>query len=150
MDKARCNVAKLRKHKDLLAALRELQPNMSYTPLTMKRALWEVAEAKKETWAFTMADMEDFSSRVSARIRTMARHCQQALRKPCPPAWARVMFGITAEPVEDAATLQEETQSQTQELEESQGVEWFFGYNSEYCTAWRVLSTASSTKHAEH
>ena len=82
------------------------------------------------------------SSEVGARIRTMARHCAQAVRKYPVPRWAIKIFGAIGEP-EQQTTNDEETMLEL-ELEESPiemladegDTENFYGFNAEHKAAW--------------
>ena len=73
--------------RDLLVALRDLNPGLSFTQKMMKVALSQVY---KEQWALSDEQRKRWEDVIAKRVRAMCRHLSQSARRP--PIWYRLHF----------------------------------------------------------
>ena len=158
LDRSQVNAKQLMVHAELLQGLHRLQANLAFAPATVKKILMGLASHKKQEWRFSPADIEAFATEVGARIRTMCRHCSQALRKDPPPKWAQNMFNIKSNEVasgsNDGDTLLLESiplpdgavSNDTDQTSLHDAPEYFYGWNPEHKKAWRCLAEEREIK----
>ena len=107
-DNSMCDKKALIAAKPLLLALKRLQPNCSFTPLSMQSACRIAAQEHKNAWKFSEMDIESFASKVSKQIRTMCRHLTQAIGPSKPPKWAQQFEVVTIDGAAAASATAEE------------------------------------------
>jgi len=93
MDDGRQDVKTIKKHKDMLVALRTLSPNLSFSRETVEDALNEIA--KDSTTLKNVPD--NWAHGMSKRVKTICRHTSQILSRTQVPTWATELFGATAD-----------------------------------------------------
>ena len=104
-----------------------LQPNLSFTQRALATLLQKVATKNKQNWEFSFEDIDDFSTQVAKRLRTMCRHVQQARSKDV--AWAVFFTEGSTDDMPDAL-------EDAVEVGDSEP-EFYAGFNREYMHAWR-------------
>lgn len=155
---AKVDTERILKHSDLLASVRKLQPNLSFTKslvlqafqIVWANATFEADEEHKESWTTCMC----------ARFRNLCRVTQQACEKKRPPKWALRLPWMPSGEVHNIEEADEETQRVTkrrrttktspdeeqgdqkddEKSEEKDKGSFFYGFDEELGMAYRARS----------
>ena len=79
-------------HHDILIALQQLQPNLSFPKLTLESAMRLIAS--RRGWKMSGKTLEDWEETLTRRVRNMCRVVGQALAKGPIPTWLEPLVSM--------------------------------------------------------
>ena len=162
LGKARLDKKALLQHAGLLWELKKLQDNLVFAQSTMTTALKQVADTRSTVWKLSDDDKEDWTSRMSKRLRCMCTHFSSACRKTRQPKWMNQLMaikgsGLSKGPVHeddghDVVEISPEIprfsqeESETFDDSECEQESFYLGWDPEVNRAWRVHVEDKSKK----